>query len=94
LAAGFTAYVDHSPSKGSLAAANSILRRMCDNCSPTPSRGVKNASYRVLVGYRTPAVLIELGFLSNRAEAALLGSPGYQRTIARAIALGICDALR
>jgi len=94
LAAGFTAYVDHSPSKGSLAAANSILRRMCDNCSPTPSRGVKNASYRVLVGYRAPAVLIELGFLSNRAEAALLGSPGYQRTIARAIALGICDALR
>jgi N-acetylmuramoyl-L-alanine amidase len=94
LAAGFTAYVDHSPSKGSLAAANAILRRMCDNCSPTPSRGVKNASYRVLVGSRTPAVLIELGFLTNRAEAALLGSPGYQRSAAHAIALGICDALR
>ena len=94
LAAGFTAYVDNSPSKGSLAAANAILRRMCDNCSPTPSRGVKNASYRVLVGSRTPAVLIELGFLTNRAEAALLGSPGYQRSAAHAIALGICDALR
>jgi len=91
-AAGFTAYVDHSPSKGSLSAANSILRRMCDNCSP--SRGVKNAGYRVLVCSRTPAVLIELGFLSNRAEAGLLRNPGYQRTVARAIALGICDALR
>ncbi len=91
-AAGFTAYVDRSPSKGSLTAANSILRRMCDNCSP--SRGVKNASYRVLVCSRTPAVLIELGFLTNRTEAALLGSSGYQRTVARAIALGIRDALR
>jgi N-acetylmuramoyl-L-alanine amidase len=39
-------------------------------------------------------VLIELGFLTNRAEAALLGSPGYQRSAAHAIALGICDALR
>ncbi len=94
LANGFTVYVDRSPSNGSLSAANLILRRMCDNCSPTSSRGVKNASYRVLVGSRTPAVLIELGFLTNRAEAALLGSPGYQRSAAHAIALGICDALR
>lgn len=92
LANGFTVYVDRSPSNGSLSAANLILRRMCDNCML--SRGVKNASYRVLVGSRTPAVLIELGFLSNRAEAALLGSPGYQRSAAHAIALGICDALR
>jgi N-acetylmuramoyl-L-alanine amidase len=91
-AAGFTAYVDRSPSKGSLAAANAILRRMCDNCSP--SRGVKNADYRVLVCSKTPAVLIELGFLSNRTEATMLGSTGYQRTVARAIALGICEALR
>jgi N-acetylmuramoyl-L-alanine amidase len=92
-AAGFTAYVEPNAGKVSLSAANSILRRMCDNCSPS-SRGVKNAGYRVLVCSRTPAVLVELGFLTNRAEAALLGNPGYQRTIARAIALGICDALR
>lgn len=91
-ASGFTAYVDRSPNKDSMSAANAILRRMCDNCSP--SRGVKNASYRVLVLSRTPAVLIELGFLTNRAEAAMLGSTGYQRKVARAIALGIREALR
>jgi len=93
-ASGFTIYVDRSPSKGSMSAANAILRRMCDNCSPTPSRGVKNASYRVLVYSHTPALLIELGYLSNRGEASLLSTAGYQRTVARAIAAGICDALR
>lgn len=91
-ATGFTAYVSRTPSRKSLAAANAILRRMCDNCSP--SRGVKNASYRVLVHSKTPAVLVELGFLSNRAEAARLGTAAYQRTVARAVALGICDTLR
>lgn len=91
-ATGFTAYVERNPSRESLAAANAILRRMCDNCSP--SRGVKNASFRVLVCSRVPAVLVELGFLSNRAEAARLGTAAYQRTVARAVALGICDALR
>lgn len=91
-ATGFTAYVDRTPSRKSLAAANAILRRMCDNCSP--SRGIKNSSFRVLVQSQTPAVLVELGFLSNRAEATRLGTAAYQRTVARAIALGICDALR
>jgi len=92
-ATGFTAYVSRSPGGKSLAAANAILRRMSDNCS-SPNRGVKNASYRVLVCSRTPAVLVELGFLSNRAEAVRLGTAAYQRTMAHAVALGIYDALR
>lgn len=91
-ATGFTAYVDRSPSRESLGAANAILRRMCASC--TPSRGVKNADYRVLVHSRTPAVLVELGFLSNRAEARKLNTAAYQRTVAQAVALGIYDALR
>ena len=33
-----------------------------------------------------PAVLVETGFMSNRREAALLRSPGYQQTIASALA--------
>ncbi len=92
-ARGFTMYVQRSPSRESLALANAILRRMSENCSP-PNRGVKNANFRVLVCSRTPAVLVELGFLSNRAEAARLGTAAYQRTVARAVALGIYDALR
>ena len=91
-ATGFTMYISRSPSRKSLAAANAILRRMCGSCSP--SRGVKNADYRVLVHSRVPAVLVELGFLSNRVEARKLNTSAYQRTVARAVALGIYDALR
>ena len=91
-AQGFTAYVDRTPSKGSIRLANAILHRMCASCSP--SRGVKNADYRVLVHSRTPAVLIELGFMSNRTEARRLAGLDYQHTLARAIAEGICETLR
>jgi len=91
-ATGFTAYVARKPSRKSIAAANAILRRMSNNGSP--NRGIKNANFRVLVYSRTPAVLDELGFLSNRAEAVRLGTASYQRTLAHALALGICDFLR
>ncbi len=91
-AAGFTVYVSRTPSQRTLAAANAVVHRMGASCSP--NRGIKNANYRVLVHSRPPAMLVELGFLSNRAEAVKLSKTAYQRTQARAIALGICDSLR
>ncbi len=51
----------------------------------TPSRGVKQAGFYVLVGASMPSVLIETGFLSNTAEERFLGSPKGQTDIARAI---------
>jgi N-acetylmuramoyl-L-alanine amidase len=50
------------------------------------NRGVKQAGFRVLVGAFMPAVLIELGFISNPAEERLLGSPAFQTQAATAIA--------
>ena len=41
-----------------------------------------------------PAVLVETGFLTNRAEANDLIDPGYQNRIANAIASGIIMFLR
>jgi N-acetylmuramoyl-L-alanine amidase len=68
---------------------------MCANCSPgSPSRGLKNASYKVLVGSKTPAVLVELGFLSNQYEASRLARKDYQLRLARAIAEGVIEALK
>jgi N-acetylmuramoyl-L-alanine amidase len=50
------------------------------------NRGVKQAGFRVLVGAFMPAVLIELGFISNPAEERLLGSAAFQTRAATAIA--------
>lgn len=48
--------------------------------------GAKRGPFYVLVGARMPAVLVECGFLSNRAEAARLASAQYQQILAAAIA--------
>jgi len=51
--------------------------------------GAKQGPFYVLVGARMPAVLVECGFLSNRAEAANLASASYQQALADAIALAV-----
>lgn len=49
------------------------------------NRGVRQAPFRVLTGTAVPAVLLELGFLSNKGEARRLSMPKTQRAIATAI---------
>ncbi len=56
-------------------------------------RGVKQAPFVVLTGATMPAVLIEVGFLSNADEANKLTTPEHQQRVAEAIALGIEDFL-
>jgi N-acetylmuramoyl-L-alanine amidase len=56
---------------------------------PGPNRGVKRAGFYVLVGAIMPAVLIETAFMSNRDEAALLGTQNFQQKLA----WGIADAV-
>ncbi|MBP2016951.1 N-acetylmuramoyl-L-alanine amidase [Symbiobacterium terraclitae] len=47
--------------------------------------------YFVLRTSQMPATIVEMGFLSNRAERERLQQPEYQRTVARAIAEGVED---
>lgn len=56
-------------------------------------RGVKQAPFVVLTGATMPAVLVEVGFLSNAVEQEKLASPIHQQALADAIALGIMDFL-
>ena len=53
---------------------------------PGPNRGVKQAGFMVLVKAFMPAVLIEVGFGSNRAESAYMTDPDNQRTLAESLA--------
>jgi N-acetylmuramoyl-L-alanine amidase len=51
----------------------------------TPSRGIKQAGFYVLVGASMPSVLIEAGFLSNTQEERFLNSSAGQNDVASAI---------
>jgi N-acetylmuramoyl-L-alanine amidase len=53
------------------------------------NRGVKQAPFRVLMGASMPAVLIELGFLSNPEEEARLQDPSYRSQLVDALVRAI-----
>ena len=59
----------------------------------TPSRGVKQAGFLVLIGAAMPAVLVEVGYLSNKDEEKLLRSSSYQAKIADALADAVVNYL-
>lgn len=63
-----------------------IIQGALRRVHPGPSRGVKQAGFRVLVTAYMPAVLVEIGFGTNDAEAAFMNSVPGQRTLAGAIA--------
>ncbi|MFN4179654.1 MAG: N-acetylmuramoyl-L-alanine amidase [Armatimonadota bacterium] len=54
-------------------------------------RGTNTAPFSVLVWSPVPAVLIELGFLSNRREAMRLSNPQFREKAAIAIAEVLCE---
>jgi N-acetylmuramoyl-L-alanine amidase len=86
---GFTLYVERSSSWASTSLASAIDNRMTQ--TGINSNGVKKADYRVLTHTGCPAVLIELGYLSNYWEAKQLKNRDMQRQLAQAITDGITD---
>jgi N-acetylmuramoyl-L-alanine amidase len=65
---------------------NSLLR--------TKDRGVKQAPFKVLTGLICPAVLVEIGFITNSDEEKKLRSESFQENIAEAIYQGILRFMR
>ncbi|WP_022853182.1 N-acetylmuramoyl-L-alanine amidase [Thermodesulfatator atlanticus] len=57
-------------------------------------RGVRTAPFIVLIGTRMPAVLVEIGFVSNKMEYRRLQSPKYLDLVADGIARGIEEYVR
>lgn len=56
--------------------------------------GASEGDYEIVANTDMPAVLIEVGYLSNAEEAASLGDDQYQSTAARGIATAIVKKLR
>ena len=57
--------------------------------APSTNRGVRRRGYYVLRKAKTPAVLVECGFLTNPTEAAYAQTVSYRQKLAEEIAAGI-----
>jgi N-acetylmuramoyl-L-alanine amidase len=58
-----------------------------------PSLGLRERELHVLVGSKGPAVLVELGFLTNKEDAAMLCKKEDRIRYARALAIGVAHAV-
>lgn len=56
--------------------------------------GIKRSNFYVLRNTNVPAALVEIGFLSNPKEAALLAQPTYRVAVARGLLIGINEYFR
>ena len=66
-----------------------LIQTELDPVHPGPNRGVKQGPFAVVTNALMPAVLVEVGFLSNRAEAQLMNRQDFQENAARAIARAV-----
>jgi N-acetylmuramoyl-L-alanine amidase len=57
-------------------------------------RGVRQAPFRVLMGATMPAILVEVGFISNPEEEARLKADAYKDKVVDAIARAVADFRR
>jgi N-acetylmuramoyl-L-alanine amidase len=63
-----------------------IVQQRLGSIHPGPSRGVKQAGFRVLVTAFMPAVLIEIGYGTNPGDGEWMTTPARQRELAESIA--------
>ena len=70
-----------------------LIQRRLGQVHPGPNRGVKQAGFAVLVRAYMPAVLVEIGFGTNAAEAAYLSDAVKMDELAAAISDGVLEYL-
>lgn len=61
---------------------------------PGPDRGVKQAGFAVLARAYMPAVLVEIGFGTNKEDAAWMASPAGQQAAAESLAEATLEYLK
>jgi N-acetylmuramoyl-L-alanine amidase len=88
---GFTVYTARGAGSQSRWAARAIVNAMTS--TGLDSNGVREADYVVLVKTDCPAVLVEVGYISNFWDAGKLRDPNMQRRLAQAIADGVVRSM-
>jgi N-acetylmuramoyl-L-alanine amidase len=74
----------------SIAMARLILNQFEETLGPlSPSRGIKAEDWFVVRNARMPAILVEMGFVTNEAEALLLADDAYLMKLSQALYKGI-----
>lgn len=74
-----------------------LAKRICEDLSRTLKarhRGTKTAGFYVLRNTLIPAVLVEVGFISNPKEERMLKSSRYREKVATSIARSLLDYSR
>ncbi len=71
-----------------------LIQHRVAQVHPGTNRGVKQAGFAVLVTAYMPAVLVEIGFGTNAAEAAYLTDPARMDELAAAISDGVLEYLK
>jgi N-acetylmuramoyl-L-alanine amidase len=69
----------------------SIMDREVSKQLDQSNAGLQQAAFYVLRGAEMPAVLVEMGFLSNKREATLLESKSYRQKMIQAIEASIVE---
>jgi N-acetylmuramoyl-L-alanine amidase len=89
---GFAVYTCQGPSTGSRGVAAAVAESL--RGAEGEGLGMRQANYRVLVVTQCPAILVELGYLSNGSDAEMLAEHPAQVQLARSIADGISEYFR
>ncbi|MEX2181815.1 MAG: N-acetylmuramoyl-L-alanine amidase [Gemmatimonadaceae bacterium] len=71
-----------------------VIQNRLEAPHPGPNRGVKQAGFAVLARAYMPAVLVEVGFGTNPAEARWMASNAGQQALALAIADAVVEYLQ
>jgi N-acetylmuramoyl-L-alanine amidase len=69
------------------------IQKQLNDALGVKDRGIKQAPFRVLMGATMPAVLVEIGFISNPAEETSLKDNDYRERIALAVSRAVLTFL-
>lgn len=80
-----------------LAASSALaqaMQRHLNRLTGTRNRGVRQAPFRVLMGATMPAILVEVGFISNPREESKLATSDYRLQVVSAMAAAVQEFLQ